>query len=98
MSSGANRQRTLRNDNFRAAFVHIFDDPIAFERLVRQHCVKPDIADQRRHANRIVSVGWHQVKPDEIAKRIDEREDFRGPAAFGLAYGLALRPPFAPIP
>jgi hypothetical protein len=34
----------------------------------------------------------------QIAQGIGKGEDLGGPAAFGLAYRLALSPPFAPWP
>ena len=54
--------------------------------------------DQRRHADGVMALSRQQDKADEIAEGVREREDLGRQAALGLAYGLALSPPFAPCP
>ena len=90
--------RALRNDDLCAPRVHVFDDPIAVVRLVRQHGIELDPLDQRRDANGIVTIGGHQNEPHEVAQGVHEAQNFGRPTAFRLSYGLALSPPFAPIP
>ena len=74
------------------------DDPVGVESLVGDQAAKLDALDQRRDADRVEALSRQQDESDEIAERIGERQDFGGHAAFGLAYGLALSPPFAPCP
>ena len=88
----------LRDDDLRAALVQFSDDPVAVEGLVGEQGAKFDSLDQRRDADRIEALPRQQNEADQIAERVGEREDFGGPAALGLAYGLALSPPFAPCP
>jgi hypothetical protein len=38
-----------------------------------------------------------QDEVDQVAERIDQRDDLRGQAAARAPNGLALRPPFAPL-
>jgi hypothetical protein len=39
-----------------------------------------------------------QDKADQIAERVRERQNLGRQATLGLAYSLALSPPFAPCP
>ena len=88
----------LRDDDLRATIVHVFDDPIAVEGLIREHRTELGTLDQRCDANRVVAVGGHQNEPHEVAQGVDKGKNLGGPSALGLAYGLALSPPLAPIP
>ncbi len=88
----------LGDDDLRAALVQRRDDPVAVEGLVGKQGAKFDALDQRRDADRIEALPRQQNEADQIAERVGEREDFGGPAALRLAYGLALSPPFAPCP
>jgi hypothetical protein len=88
----------LGDDDLRAALVQFGDDPVAVEGLVGEQRVKFDALDQRRDANRVEALPRQQNEANQIAERIRQRENFGGPAALGLAYGLALSPPFAPCP
>ena len=56
------------------------------------------IGNERRNTDRIVAMARQQDEAHEIAERIGHREDFGRPAAFRLADGLILSPPFAPWP
>lgn len=73
-------------------------DPVAVESFVREQVLKVDASDERRHADGVVAVAGQEDKPDKVAERIRQREDFGRPAAFRLADGLILSPPFAPCP
>ncbi len=88
----------LGDDDLRAALVQFGDDPVAVEGLVGEQRTKFDALDQRRDADRIEALPRQQNEANQIAERIRQRQDFGGPAALGLAYGLALSPPFAPCP
>ena len=88
----------LGDDDFRAALVQFGDDPVAVEGLVGEQRAKFDALDQRRDADRIEALPRQQNEANQIAERIRQRQDFGGPAALGLAYGLALSSPFAPCP
>ena len=90
--------RPLGYDDLCASFGHVFDDPIAVEGFIREHRPELYIADKRRDTNGVIAIGRHQHETYKVSKRIDQSKDFGRPTALGLAYGLALRPPFAPIP
>ena len=90
--------RPLRDDDLGAAPVELIDDPVGIEGLVGDQAAELDILDQRRNPDRVVALAREELKADEIAERVRKREDFRRPAAFRLADGLALSPPFAPCP
>ena len=88
--------RALGDDNFRATLVHVCDNPIRIKSFVGDEGAKRDVLDQRRHADGVMALSRQQDKTDEIAEGVREREDLGRKAALGLAYGLALSPPFAP--
>src|SRR4029077_3860742 len=90
--------RMLRDHDFGAAPVEGGDDVIAVEGLVGDQGGELDALDQWRDPHRVVALAGQQHESDEVAERIGEGQDFGRHAAFGLAYGLALSPPFAPCP
>jgi hypothetical protein len=90
--------RMLGDDDRRAALVEFFDDPVGVEGLVGDQPAKLDVLDQRREADRIVALAGEEFEADEVAEGVGESEDFGRQAAFRLADGLALSPPFAPWP
>ena len=84
----------LRDADQGPALVHVFDDPIAVERLVRcpamvclqtmkggEQGVELQTLDQRGHADLVVAVSRHQHKPHEIAQGVGQGQDFGRPAA-----------------
>ena len=95
---GLTSLRHLRDDDLRAALVHLLDDPVAVKSLVRKQGVERNVLDQGRNADRVIAIGGHQDEAHEIAERVHKGQNLGRPAAFRLAYGLALSPPFAPIP
>ena len=84
------------DDDTGAAFGQFGDDPVAIERLVGDQRAELDAIDQRGDADRVVALARQEVEADQIAQRVGERQDLGGPTALGLAYGLALSPPFEP--
>jgi len=88
----------LRDADHGAALIHRFDDPVAIECLVCQQRAELNPVDQRCHADGVVAIARQQVEAHEIAEGIRQRQDLGRPATLRLAYGLALRPPFAPWP
>ena len=88
----------LRDADQGPALVHVFDDPIAVERLVGEQGVELQTLDQRGHADRVVAISRHQHKPHEIAQGVGQGQDFGRPAALRLAYSLTESPPFEPCP
>lgn len=89
--------RMLGDDGLGAARVEFGDDGVAVERLVGDQRVEGQSLDERLHTHREALSG-QQHEAHEIAKRISERQDFRGHAALRTADRLALRLPFAPCP
>src|SRR5713101_3506659 len=90
--------RMLRDHDLTAAFVEVGDDIVAVEGLVGDQRAELDALDERRDPHRVVALSRQQDESDEIAERIGEGQDLGRHAALGLAYGLALSPPFAPCP
>ena len=90
--------RALGNDDPCAAFIQLANDPIGIESLIGDEGYEGNALDQRRDADCIMALARQQNEADQITQCIGEREDFRRQAAFGLANGLALSPPFAPCP
>ena len=88
----------LRNGNKSPAFIHVFNDPVGIKGLVGDEAVECDALDQWSKANRVTTLARQKDKPHQIAKGIRHGEDFGRPAAFRLADGLILSPPFAPCP
>ncbi len=90
--------RMLRDHDLSAALVEIGDDVVAVEGLVGDQGAERDALDQRRDPHRVEALSRQQGESDEVAQGIGESQDLGRHAALGLAYGLALRPPFAPCP
>jgi hypothetical protein len=87
----------LEDDDLRAALVRFGDHLAAVEGLFGEQRAKFDALDQRRDADRIEALPRQRKQANQIAERVDEREDFAGPAAFGVAYSLALIEPASRI-
>src|SRR5690348_4203057 len=90
--------RMLGDGGFGAARVEIGNNGIAVECLVGDQRVEGQSLDERRHAHRVEALPRQKHEAHEIAKRIGQRQDFGGHAAFRTADRLALGPPFAPCP
>jgi hypothetical protein len=90
---GRDLLRTLRDNDFCAALVHLFDDRVGVERLVGRGGVESYIRDQGRDADRVEAKPRQHNQAHEIAQRISQGEDFRRPAAFGFADRLIFKPP-----
>ena len=71
----------LRDNDFRANFVHVCDKPIRIKSLIGDEAAKFDVFDQRRHAGRVVALPWQQNKADQIAERVRERANLGRQAA-----------------
>lgn len=88
----------LGDDDAGAALVQLGDDPIRIESLVGDQRPERDILDQRGDAHRVVALSRQKHEANQIAESIGESQNLGRPTALGLAYGLALSPPFAPWP
>jgi hypothetical protein len=95
---GLQALRHLGDDDLCASFVQLGNDPVAVEGLVGDETAELRVSDQRRDADRVVALAGQKGEANQIAECVCEGQDLGGPAAFGLAYGLALSPPFAPCP
>lgn len=88
----------LRDDGRGAARVEIGDNAVAIECLVGDQCVEGQSFDERGNAHGVKALPREKHEAHAIAKRIGERPDFGGHAAFRPADRLVLGPPFAPCP
>ena len=88
----------LGDDDLGAALIEFLDDPVGVERLIGEQGIERDPVDKRFDTDCVVAISGQQNEAHEVAERVGKREDFGRPAALGLAYGLALSPPFAPWP
>jgi hypothetical protein len=86
----------LRDDDLGLAVVQFFDDPVGIKSFVGDQAAEFDVFDQGSDAHGVKAMAGEQDEPHQIPKRIGQREDFGGPAAFRLADGLIFGPPFAP--
>jgi|SRR5271163_903610 hypothetical protein len=66
--------------------------------FVSDQSAELDAVDQGGDAHSVEAMPRQELKANQIAERIGERQDFGGHAALGSAYGLARSPPFAPWP
>ena len=64
--------------------------------FVSDQSAELDAVDQGGDAHSVEAMPRQELKANQIAERIGERQDFD--AALGSAYGLARSPPFAPWP
>src|SRR3982751_4495949 len=85
-----------RDDDGCAALIHRLDDPVGSERLVRNQGSEGDTLDEGRDAERIVALTRQEGEAHQSAERIGQGHDLGGPAAPGLADGLAFSPPLRP--
>ncbi len=81
-----------------ASRIHFLNDPIAVIRLVPQKRAKVQAFDERCNTHRVVTIARQQNEPDQITKRVGQRQNLRGPSALRLAYSLTQSPPFEPCP
>ena len=95
----AERSRSLRSlgdDDFGSPLIKLVDNPVGVERLIGDQGSKFDVFDQRRNTDSVVALSGQENEAHQIAQGIGQGEYLGSPAASGLAYGLALSPPFAP--
>ena len=79
---GRSASGMLRDHDLGLAFVQVFDDPVRVEGLVGDQAAEFDVLDQRRDAGGVEALARQQDEPHQIAERVGQRGDFRGPAAF----------------
>ena len=87
-----------RDDRDRAAIVQQGGQPIDVEGFVGQERPKMETVDDRLDADAIVPLAGHEDEADQIAERVDQRQDFGRQTAARSADGLILSPPLAPVP
>ena len=86
-----------RYDRCRTTFAQIHPQLVAVEGLVAEEGADRQALDQRRNTLAVVPLARQQDEVDQVAERIDQRDDLRGQAAARAPNGLALSPPFAPV-
>ena len=74
------------------------DDPVRIERLVGDQTTELAAFDQGGDTDRVMALAGQQLEPDHVAERVAQGHDLARHSATRAAYGLALRPPFAPWP
>ncbi|WEX74693.1 hypothetical protein PYH37_002161 [Sinorhizobium numidicum] len=60
----------LRDDDPRAAFLHLFDDPVGVESLVGEGGPEIEAVDKWRDSDRVVALARQEMKAHEVAQRI----------------------------
>ena len=88
----------LRDNDFRASFVKLFDNPVRIEGLVSDQPAEVDLLNQRGHTRGVEAMPWQQYEAHQITQSIGEGQDLGRYPTFRFTYGLALSPPFAPWP
>jgi len=67
--------RVLGDNDLGAARVQVGDDGVAVEGFVSDQRGKIDALEERRHADRIVTMAGEKVEAHEVAERIGQRQD-----------------------
>ena len=89
--------RFRRDHSGCATRVQFVREPVRIEGLVCHNCAERGIPDPRRNTFHVVRLTRQQQKADQVAKRIDQGNDF-GPQTAARAAGcLSLSPSFAPV-
>lgn len=89
--------RFRRDHGTCAALIKLFQKPVRIERFIRHECAEGDTSDQRRDAFHVMRLTRQQQKADQVAKCVDQGNDFGRQAAARTSDGLSLSPPFAPV-
>jgi len=71
----------LGDDDLRAAFVHVFDDPVRIECLVGDQAAELDFLNERRNTDGVIALAGQQYEADQIAERIGQGQDLGRQAA-----------------
>ena len=80
-----------------AALIQLFQEPVRIERFIRHERAEGDVPDQGRNAFHVVRLTRQQQKADQVAKCVDQGNDFGRQATARTSDGLSLSPPFAPV-
>ena len=83
-----------RDDRDCAAIVQRGAQRIDVEGFVGLECPKMETVDDRLDADAIVPLAGHEDEADEIAERVDQRQDLGRQTAARSADGLILSPPW----
>ena len=67
----------LGNDDFRAALVEGFDNPIGVKGFIRNQPAEMDAFDERLNTHGVETMARKQFETHQIAQRIGESQDFR---------------------
>lgn len=94
----SSRSFAQRNDRLDVAASQTFAQPVRIERLVADQGQAGDPGHENVKTCDVVTLARQKHEADQIAERIDERRNLRRQTAAGLADGLILSPPFAPVP
>src|ERR1700736_5836893 len=86
------------NDRDCAAFVQVDAQPVVVEGFVADHGLKIETGDQGLDTDAVVTLARQQQEANEIPECVHQGHDLGSQAAARAAYGLILRPPFAPVP
>ena len=78
--------RVLGDDDFRAALVEVFNDPIRIERFIGDQPLKIDTLDQGLDTHSIEAMPRQELEAHQVAQGIGEGENFRRHAPFRLAW------------
>jgi len=70
---------------------------ISIESLVAKESIKLQPFNQSWRTDNFAALAGVQGKPNEIAERICQRQNFRRQAALRASDGLILSPPLAPL-
>ena len=89
--------RCRRDHGTCAALIQLFQEPVRIERFICHERAEGDISDQRRDAFHVVRLTRQQQKADQVAKCVDQSNDFGRQAAARTSDGLSLSPPFTPV-
>ena len=84
-------------DRRRTTFAQLRPQLVVVKGLVAEEGAERQALDQRCHTLAVVPLARQQDEVDQVAERIDQRDDLGGQPAARAPDGLVLRPPFAPV-
>ena len=71
----------LRDDDLGGSFIHVFDDPVGIEGLVRDQAAEFGALDQGGHAYRVMALAWQENEAHQVAQGIRQSQDLGRQAA-----------------
>lgn len=73
--------RALRDHDLGVPGDQVVDDPVRIERLVGDQAAEAEALEQRDDAKGFAALAGQELKADQMAQRVGQRDDLGGPSA-----------------